>query len=51
MTGVQTCALPISLRLDMDLIEWFKGQGAGYQTRINSALREFVDDHRKVGHG
>ena len=41
----------VTLRLDMDLIEWFKGQGAGYQTRINSALREFVDDHRKVGHG
>ncbi len=40
----------VTLRLDMDLIEWFKEQGAGYQTRINAALREFVEDHRKVGH-
>jgi len=40
----------ITLRLDMDLIDWFKKQGAGYQTRINTALREFVEDHQKVGH-
>ncbi len=41
----------VTLRLDMDVIEWFKRQGAGYQTRINSALREFVEDHRNVGRG
>jgi uncharacterized protein (DUF4415 family) len=40
----------VTLRIDMDLIEWFKQQGAGYQTRINSALREFVEDHQKIGH-
>ena len=40
----------VTLRLDMDLIEWFKQQGTGYQTRINAALREFVEDHRKVEH-
>ncbi|MEL6490971.1 MAG: BrnA antitoxin family protein [Cyanobacteria bacterium J06634_6] len=35
----------ITLRLDADLIEWFKAhhsQGEGYQTSINHALREYV---------
>jgi len=30
---------PIALRLDADLIAWFKAQGKGYQTRINEILR------------
>ena len=33
----------ISLRVDQDVLEWFKAQGAGYQTRINSVLRAFRD--------
>lgn len=33
----------ISLRLDQDVLEWFKGQGPGYQTRINTVLRAFRD--------
>jgi len=35
----------LTLRLDADIIEWFKNQGAdgdGYQTRINAALRAYV---------
>jgi uncharacterized protein (DUF4415 family) len=32
----------LTLRLDADLIDWFKKNGTGYQTRINSALRDFV---------
>lgn len=34
----------VTLRLDMDLIDFFKDQGAGYQTRINAALRAFVEN-------
>jgi uncharacterized protein (DUF4415 family) len=30
---------PVTLRLDADVIAWFKAQGRGYQTRINRALR------------
>ncbi|MFE0754839.1 BrnA antitoxin family protein [Inquilinus sp. NPDC058860] len=37
----------LSLRLDADLIAWFKEDGEGYQTRINEALREYVEKHRK----
>ena len=33
----------ISLRVDQDVLEWFKAQGTGYQTRINSVLRAFRD--------
>jgi uncharacterized protein (DUF4415 family) len=32
----------LSLRLDADVVDWFKRQGPGYQTRINSVLRAFV---------
>ncbi|TAL71287.1 MAG: hypothetical protein EPN56_06545 [Rhodanobacter sp.] len=33
----------VSLRVDEDVIEWFKAQGPGYQTRINAVLRAFRD--------
>jgi uncharacterized protein (DUF4415 family) len=33
----------ISLRVDQDVLEWFKAQVPGYQTRINSVLRAFRD--------
>lgn len=33
----------ISLRLDSDVLQWFKAQGPGYQTRINAVLRAFRD--------
>ena len=31
-----------SIRLDADVLEFFKAQGAGYQSRINEALRKEV---------
>jgi uncharacterized protein (DUF4415 family) len=34
---------PVTLRLDKDIIAWFKGRGRGYQTRINAVLRSFVE--------
>jgi uncharacterized protein (DUF4415 family) len=33
----------VSLRVDQDVLEWFKSQGAGYQTRMNGVLRAFRD--------
>ena len=33
----------ISLRVDSDVLEWFKAQGPGYQTRINLVLRAYRD--------
>jgi uncharacterized protein (DUF4415 family) len=37
----------LSLRLDADVVAWFKDEGDGYQTRINRALREYVESHSK----
>ncbi len=37
----------LTLRLDADVVDWFKRQGEGYQTRINAVLRKYVG--RKVG--
>ena len=34
----------ISLRVDADVLDWFKSQGPGYQTRINAVLRAFKDE-------
>ncbi len=33
----------ISLRLDADVLDWFRAQGAGYQTRINAVLRAYKE--------
>ena len=33
----------ISLRIDQDVLAWFRDGGPGYQTRMNAVLRAFVD--------
>jgi uncharacterized protein (DUF4415 family) len=33
---------PLTIRIDADVLAWFKAQGKGYQTRINAMLREAV---------
>ena len=33
----------VSLRIDADVLEWFKAQGPGYQTPMNAVLRAFKD--------
>jgi len=38
---------PVNLRIDGDIIEWFRRGGAGYQTRMNAVLRAFVDAQPK----
>ena len=38
---------PISIRVDEDVLDYFKGQGAGYQKRINAVLRSYMNAARK----
>lgn len=38
----------VTLRIDADLLAWFRSKGNKYQTRINAALREYVETHRKI---
>jgi uncharacterized protein (DUF4415 family) len=37
----------ISLRLDADVLEFFKAQGKGYQTRMNAVLRAYMEARKK----
>ena len=37
----------VTLRLDRDLLRWFRTQGRGYQTRINAVLRSYYLHERK----
>jgi uncharacterized protein (DUF4415 family) len=38
---------PVSLRLDSDVVDFFKEQGPGYQTRMNDVLRAYVEQTRQ----
>ena len=37
----------VTLRIDDDVLAWFKKQGKGYQTRINSLLKAYKEVHQK----
>jgi len=37
----------ISIRLDREVLDWFKDQGPGYQSRMNAVLAAYVKAHRK----
>lgn len=37
---------PVTLRLDSDVVAWFKSQGQGYQTRINKLLRAYMENQQ-----
>ncbi len=41
----------LSLRIDAEVLDWFRNQGAGYQTRMNAVLRSFMEHEakRRVG--
>ena len=38
----------ISIRVDEDILDYFKKQGSGYQRRINAVLRAFVTEKKKL---
>jgi uncharacterized protein (DUF4415 family) len=40
----------VYLRLDPDVLDWFKANGRGYQTRINAVLRAFVRARKEREH-
>ncbi|MDA0790133.1 MAG: BrnA antitoxin family protein [Proteobacteria bacterium] len=41
---------PVTLRLDADVVVWFKSQGQGYQTRINKLLRRYMENQQGRTH-
>lgn len=36
----------LSLRIDSDVLEWFRAQGRGYQSRMNALLRAYMKAHK-----
>jgi uncharacterized protein (DUF4415 family) len=40
--------MAMSLRVDTDVLEWFRSQGKGWQTRMNSILRAYAKAHGGV---
>ncbi len=36
----------LTLRVDSDVLGWYKKQGAGYQTKINALLRAYMEAHQ-----
>lgn len=38
----------ISIRIDCDVLEFFKGLGPGYQRRINAVLRHYMRERKKA---
>jgi uncharacterized protein (DUF4415 family) len=39
----------INIRIDHDILEWFKASGRGYQTLMNNVLRAFVKSRQPQG--
>jgi uncharacterized protein (DUF4415 family) len=37
----------VHLRLDKDVVEWFRARGKGHLTRMNAVLRAYVDAHKR----
>lgn len=38
----------VHLKLDVDVLEWFKSQGRGYQTKINAVLRAYAFENLNI---
>ena len=45
----QVPKVPITIRLDADLLAALKSTGKGWQTRVNDAVREWAESHKLVG--
>ncbi|MGI8475769.1 MAG: BrnA antitoxin family protein [Thermomicrobiales bacterium] len=37
----------MTVRLDVDVVDWFRTGGPGYQTRMNAVLRSYVDAQKR----
>ena len=36
----------LSLRIDSEVLSWFRSQGPGYQSRMNALLRAYMEAHK-----
>jgi uncharacterized protein (DUF4415 family) len=49
MIGLPPRKEHINIRIDAEVLQWFKATGKGYQTRMNNVLRAFVESRRRAG--
>jgi uncharacterized protein (DUF4415 family) len=47
--GLPVLKTPVNAKFDADVVDWFKSQGRGYQTRMNTVLGRHMEAHRKAG--
>jgi uncharacterized protein (DUF4415 family) len=47
--GAPPAKTQITMRLDADVLEWFRAHGKGYQTHINALLRSYMIEHEAAG--
>jgi|GEM_PF-3431994 len=47
--GPAEAKIPVNIRLDADIVRFFRAGGAGYQTRINDVLKAFVHARIRAG--
>jgi uncharacterized protein (DUF4415 family) len=40
--------MPMSIRVDRDVVDWFRSRGRGWQTRMNAVLRGYAKAHGGV---
>jgi uncharacterized protein (DUF4415 family) len=43
--------VPVSVRLDAEVLDWLRGKGEGHLTRINDILANLMEAERRVGSG
>jgi uncharacterized protein (DUF4415 family) len=47
--GLPPLKAPVHAKFDVDVVDWFKAQGRGYQARMNAVLRRYMEAQRKAG--
>lgn len=47
VVGIPPLKTSIHAMFDTEVVNWFKAQGKGYQTRMNAVLRRYYETHNK----
>ena len=47
--GLPPLKTPVNAKFDVDVVDWFKSSGRGYQGRMNAVLRCYMEAQKKAG--
>ena len=45
--GLPPSKKQLTVRFDRDIVDWFRAQGPGYQTRMNAVLRQYMEARKR----